>query len=188
MRGPDGKLECAEPTAEFLPCCWQAGELIRARCGDIPAEQCEQRVRDARANYVAAGVAGHLTVPGVRAEEWKDCGQCRDCFQPAFSTRPGNSAQFALAISNFDDPGELKRFRFGFIGSSDNHSARPGTGYKEYDRRQMTETTGARDETGRAACSVRRSRARRNPWRSTRTTSRSSRSRSSTSSARRRSS
>ncbi|MBY0277443.1 DUF3604 domain-containing protein [Candidatus Binatia bacterium] len=147
VRGPDGKLECAEPTAKFLPCCWQAGELIRARCGDIPADQCEQRVRDARANYVAAGVAGHLTVPGARAEEWKDCGQCRDCFLPAFASRPGNSAQFALAISNFDDPGERKRFRFGFIGSSDNHSARPGTGYKEYDRRQMTETTGARDET-----------------------------------------
>ncbi len=141
-----GNLVCAEPTKDYLPCCWQAGELIRARCGEIPAAECEERVRVARANHVAAGAAGHLTVPGARAEEWKDCGQCRDCFLPAFASRPGNSAQYGLAISNFDTPGIQRRFRFGFIGSSDNHSARPGTGYKEYDRREMTETTGARDE------------------------------------------
>ncbi|HEY8514718.1 MAG TPA: DUF3604 domain-containing protein [Candidatus Binatia bacterium] len=145
--GPDGELVCAEPTPEYLPCCWQAGELIRQRCGDAPPEECERRVREARANYLAAGTAGHLTVPGARVEEWKDCGQCRDCFLPAFSMRPGNSAQYALAISNFDRPGERRRFRFGFIGSSDNHTARPGTGYKEFGRRYMTEATGARDET-----------------------------------------
>ncbi len=39
------------------------------------------------------------------------------------------------------------RFHFGFIASSDNHSARPGTGYKEYDRIPNTEARGARDET-----------------------------------------
>jgi hypothetical protein len=127
----------------------ERGELIRARCGGIPAEQCEQRVRTARANHVAAGAAGHLTVPGALPEEWKDCGQCRDCFAPAFSSRPGDSAQYGLAISNFDRAGERRRFRFGFIASSDNHSARPGTGYKEYGRRWMTETIGARDEAWR---------------------------------------
>jgi hypothetical protein len=146
VRDESGSFVCAEPTEDYLPCCWQAGELIRARCGDIPAAECEERVRVARANHVAAGAAGHLTVPGARGEEWKDCGQCRDCFLPAFSTRPGNSAQYGLAIGNFDTPGIERRFRFGFIGSSDNHSARPGTGYKEYDRREMTEATGARDE------------------------------------------
>jgi hypothetical protein len=146
VRDAGGNLVCAEPTKEYVPCCWQAGELIRARCGAIPAAECDERVRVARANHVAAGAAGHLTVPGARAEEWKDCGQCRDCFLPAFGSRPGNSAQYGLAISNFDTPGVERRFRFGFIGSSDNHSARPGTGYKEYDRREMTETTGARDE------------------------------------------
>jgi hypothetical protein len=146
VRDAEGNFVCAEPTKEYLPCCWQAGELIRARCGEIPAAECEERVRVARANHVAAGVAGHLTVPGARPDEWKDCGQCRDCFLPAFASRPGNSAQYGLAISNFDTPGVERRFRFGFIGSSDNHSARPGTGYKEYDRREMTETTGPRDE------------------------------------------
>jgi hypothetical protein len=144
--GPDGQMVCAEPTAKYVPCCWQAGELIRARCGDASPEECERRVREARANYLAAGASGHLTVPGARTAEWKDCGQCRDCFNPAFTMRPGNSAQYGLAISNFDRPGERRRFRFGFIGSSDNHSARPGTGYKEYGRRYMTEAAGARDE------------------------------------------
>ena len=52
------------------------------------------------------------------------------------------------AIRNFDDPQHPRQFHFGFIGSSDNHSARPGTGYKEFARREMTEATGARDGFG----------------------------------------
>jgi hypothetical protein len=141
-----GNAVCPAPTKDYLPCCWQAGELIRARCGDAPSEECERRVQQARLNYLAAGVTGQRTVPGATAEEWLDCGQCRDCYLPAFAMRPGDSVQYGLAISNFDDPGNPKRFRFGFIGSSDNHSARPGTGYKDYQRRMMTETTGARDK------------------------------------------
>jgi len=102
-------------------------------------------VRTAQINYLRAGVGGRLTVPGTTVEDWKDCGQCRDCFNPAFSMRPGNSVQYALAISNFDDPARPRRFRFGFIASSDNHSARPGTGYKEFARHGMTEAAGPRD-------------------------------------------
>jgi hypothetical protein len=34
--------------------------------------------------------------------------------------------------------------RLGFIASSDNHTARPGTGYKEFDRSEMTESKGPR--------------------------------------------
>jgi Protein of unknown function (DUF3604) len=145
----NGKPVCPVPTKSYLPCCWQAGEIIRSRCGKASPEECERRVEAARANYLAAGVAGHLTVPGASIDDWKDCGQCRDCFNPAFNMRPGSSAQYALAISNFDDPTHPLRFRFGFIASSDNHSARPGTGYKEFGRHWMTETTGPRSEAWR---------------------------------------
>ena len=143
----DGKAVCPEPTSDFLPCCWQAGEIIRSRCGSTPADECERRVAAARTNYMAAGAAGHLTVPGATIDDWKDCDQCRDCFNPSFSLRPGNSVQYIQALTNFDNPNDPKRFRFGFIASSDNHSARPGTGYKEYNRMDMTETAGPIDET-----------------------------------------
>jgi hypothetical protein len=69
-------------------------------------------------------------------------------FQPAFNYRPRGSAQYMLAIRDFSDPARPKSFDFGFIGSSDNHTARPGTGYKEVARGEMTEGRGRR-EAGR---------------------------------------
>jgi hypothetical protein len=142
----NGEMSCPEPRTDYLPCCWQAGEIVRKHCDDPKSTQCEERVRAARINFLKAGTAGRQTLPGARVEEWLDCGQCRDCFIPAYNYRPGGAAQYAVAISNFDE-GESKprRFRFGFIASSDNHSARPGTGYKEYGRRMMTEATGPGD-------------------------------------------
>lgn len=142
----DGNAVCPQPTDDYLPSCWQAGEIIRRRCGDLPESECELRVAEARHNALAAGIAGHHTIPGNRPEDWLDAGQCRDCFLPAFNHRPTSSVQYALAISNFDEidahgDGPL-RFRFGFIGSSDNHSARPGTGFKHHDRAGITDTYG----------------------------------------------
>ncbi len=144
-----GNLTCPNPTKSYLPCCWQAGEIIRSRCGNIPAEECNTRVAKARELYMKAGLAGHLTVSGAKIEEWKDCGQCRDCILPSFNYRPANSVQYAMAISNFDDPSQPRNFRFGFMASSDNHSARPGTGFKEFRRKQMTEVAGTVDENWR---------------------------------------
>jgi hypothetical protein len=144
----EGNHSCPEPNPDYLPSCWRAGEIIAERCrkaGLEPAE-CESRAAEARQNYAATGIIGHLTVPGVKFEEWLDSGQCKDCFVPSFNYRPGGSVQYALAISNFDDP-DPKRFRFGFIASSDIHRARPGTGYKEYDRKGTTEANGLRSET-----------------------------------------
>jgi hypothetical protein len=43
-----------------------------------------------------------------------------------------------MALGNTDSQGP-RHFRFGFMASSDNHSARPGTGYKEFDRTEMTD-------------------------------------------------
>ena len=90
-----------------------------------------------------AGLQGFLTVPGAEADEWLDAGQCTDCFQPAFNYRNGGAAQYIMALGNFDEPGKApRRFRMGFMSSSDNHYGRPGTGYKEVHRRGMTESTG----------------------------------------------
>ncbi len=144
--GADGAMECPEATPEFLPCCWQAGEIVRGRCEDPKSEACEARVAKARLDFLEAGTAGRQVLPGASVEEWLDCDQCRDCFIPSFNYRPGGSTQYALSLTNFDDPESPRRFRFGFISSSDNHTARPGTGYKEIDRRENTEAVGLNEE------------------------------------------
>ncbi|MGD8606716.1 MAG: DUF3604 domain-containing protein [Myxococcales bacterium] len=135
-------LACPEPTDDFEPCCWRAGEIIRSRCENPLSEECDERARAARENYLRVGVAGHLTLPGTDIEEWGNCGQCTNCFQPAFSYRPGGSVQYIMARGNFDESGKPRHATLGFIASSDNHSGRPGTGYKEFARRKMTEARG----------------------------------------------
>ncbi len=138
----NGEVFCPEPSDNYLPTCWQAGEIIRGRCLEegLAEDECEQRAVEARANAAAAGEQAHLTVPGARAEEWLDAGQCRDCDQPAFNYRPAGSAQYIMALRNFDDPSQPRRARFGFVSSSDNHYARGGTGYKEVSRHGNTES------------------------------------------------
>ena len=141
----DGKPVCPEARPDYLPMCVRAGQIIRARCeaAGLPADECDQRERDARANAAAASIAAHLTVPGARGADWLDAGQCRDCREPSYHYRPKSSAQYMLALGNFDDASEPpRRFRFGFMASSDNHYARPGTGYKEVHRRGFTESLG----------------------------------------------
>jgi hypothetical protein len=139
----DGSLSCPEPRPDYLPSCWQAGELIRERClaAGEEAGECDRRAAVARQNAVDARVAIQHTVPGTRGADWLDAGQCRDCREPAFNYRPASSAQYIAALGNFDEAGEPRRFRMGFIASSDNHFARPGTGYKEVHRRGFTEST-----------------------------------------------
>jgi len=144
----EGGAVCPEPTPGYLPACWRAGEIIRERClaAGEEAQECEGRAVRARQLAAEAGQQAHLTVPGADAEDWLDAGQCRDCDEPAFNYRPGGSVQYMMALSDFDaeagaaseeDP---RRFRFGFIASSDNHSARPGTGHKEVNRVGFTES------------------------------------------------
>jgi hypothetical protein len=142
----DASRSCPEPTDDYLPCCWRAGQLIRERCEEPESDLCEARVRDARQNYVDAGVTGYWTVPGADVEDWLGCGQCKDCFLPAFDHRPATTAQYALAITHEPESEAPLRYRYGLIGSSDNHRARPGTGYKEVDRYGMVDATGAKTE------------------------------------------
>jgi hypothetical protein len=133
----DGSPRCPEPSDGYTPSCWRAGEIIRERClaAGEPRGECEARAVEARALHLAAGNSGLLTVPGARAEDWLDAGQCRDCYLPAFDLRPAMSVQSILARGD--------RQRMGFIASSDIHTARPGTGYKEFGRRGvMTDARG----------------------------------------------
>ena len=132
---------CPAPTPDFLPCCWRAGELMRARCGDLPEAECETRVEEAKQLAMQANVTPAYVFPDSSPEEWLDCDQCRDCFKPSFNYRPLESVQYAMSLESeeernaSDDP---LRFRFGFIASTDDHTSRPGTGYKQYARKKMT--------------------------------------------------
>ncbi len=148
---PAGETVCPEPRPDYLPSCWQAGEIIRERCvqSGETADECERRATGARERYLAYGPVGWHTVPGAQLEDWLDSGQCRDCFLPAFNYRPAGSAQYALAIRRFDETDDPQRFRFGFVASSDNHSARPGTGYKQYARKPMVDWWGYGDAASR---------------------------------------
>jgi hypothetical protein len=135
---------CSPPTADYLPCCWRAGELVRERCGELAPEQCEARVLEAQQLALAAGKSPHLVLPDTRPEDWLDCDQCRDCFKPAMNLRPRETAQYGLTLAGSGDrPEPDRRLRWGFIASTDNHTARPGTGYKQYARTLMTDARGA---------------------------------------------
>ena len=140
----DGSLSCPRPKDGYLPSCWHAGNLVETRCKEIGESdaECARRATDARANYVSAFQAGWKTLPGYVANDWVNAGQAPDMFQPAFNFRPRGTAQYMLAIRDFSDPLQPTGFDFGFIGSSDNHTARPGTGYKEFARGEMTDGRG----------------------------------------------
>lgn len=149
IKDANGVLRCPEPTADYLPVCWRAGELIRERClaSGNTAQECESRAVETRQRAVDSGTGAELgVVAKADATDWLDAGHCRDCFLPAYNYRPGGSTQYALAIGNFDEPGPPRRFRFGLMASSDVHSARPGTGYKEFARIPMTEARGSQNE------------------------------------------
>jgi len=134
---------CPPPSEGFLACCWQAGEIMRRRCGDLPAPECEARVERARRLALEAGVAPQRVFPDASMEEWLDCDQCRDCFKPALHLRAGESAQYGLALSRFEEgQRDPLRFRWGFIASSDNHLARAATGYKQFARTRTTDARG----------------------------------------------
>jgi len=141
----DGSRYCPEPTEDYLPCCWQAGEIMRSRCGDLSSQECERRIDLARSYSAEAHVRPFQVFPDAPIEEWLDCGQCRDCLKPSFGYRPRESVQYGLALSKpASDPDGSKpaRFRYGFIAASDGHTGRPGTGYKQVERTMMTDAVG----------------------------------------------
>ncbi len=144
--GEDGDPVCPEPTEDYLPCCWRAGEIMRERCGDLAPGECEARVEKAKTYAMKAGTAPDKVFPGTGYEDWLDCGQARGQFKPAYGLRPQGTTQYALSLSRPGEDGEPRRFRFGFIGSSDNHSGRAATGYKQTGaKRGRTDMVGPRN-------------------------------------------
>jgi len=149
-----GQYYCPEPQKDYLPGCWQAGEIIRQRCLDEnsleannSAAECDNRAITARQNFVNTDdKTGFLTVPSHKPEEWLDAEQVRNMFNPAFSYRPKKSAQYGLALRNFDDPENPLGFQWGFIASTDTHTARVGHGFKQVGRVFASEANGPREE------------------------------------------
>lgn len=135
---------CPPARPDYLPACQRAGQIIEERCLEAgeTAEVCAERAETARRNAVDIGLGAHLTVRGEAIADWLDAGQCRDCFLPAFNYNPTTSVQYGLAITDFDGDDTI-RFRWGFIGSSDTHTSRPGIGYKPFGRHYMTDAGGA---------------------------------------------
>lgn len=137
-----GERICPAPTEDYLPCCWQAGEIMRSRCEGLEEAECERRVELARAYGTQAYTRPGRVFPDAAPEEWLDCGQCRGCFKPSFGYRPRESVQYGMSLARTDvvnEDGDPLRFRYGFVASSDEHSARPGVGYKAVDRGLMTD-------------------------------------------------
>ena len=147
-----GGLYCPPPSDGYLPCCWRAGQIIRERCdaAGVDEPECASREAAARYNFVDAGNSGHLTIPGQQVTDWLNCGTCPDCFNEPMDHRPLGAAQYAMAITNFERPEAPFNFRFGLIGSSDNHRGQAGTGYKQLQRKKITEVFGP-DSPGLAA-------------------------------------
>lgn len=142
----EGMAVCPEPTARFEPCCHRVGELVASRCLAETGEACPTKVEEAREEAARRSLSilsrlggGIAELAGVSAEELGDCGQLRDEFLPAHDYQPRGSTQYGVALGDFSAGGEPARWRLGFLAASDNHSARPGTGYKEFGRTEMTE-------------------------------------------------
>ena len=157
----DGSHICPEATSVYLPICQQAGRIIKERCLNAGQDEvsCDAKADEARRLVASADATQPWrVVKDTLVEDWLDAGQCRDCFLPAVNYVPKNAAQYVMALSNFkdiQDDGRPRRFRFGFMGSSDIHTARPGTGYKEYSRAEMTESNNLTRESGALAINAR---------------------------------
>ena len=142
----DGSYICPDPTDDFEPCCWRAGEIIKQRCENENEESCivkAEKVKKDFANDVS-GILRFGLVENTTPEDWMQCGQLKNEFLPAYTYRPGMSAQAALA-SKIEEKDVFNSFKLGLIGSTDNHKARAGSGYKEFARKSMGDSWGAKD-------------------------------------------
>ena len=136
---PGCTRQCSEPTPSYVPCCWQAGEIVSKRCADPQSAFCREQIklaRDAGQPFPKKLSGAELSQlkpefqkdpAAAGAGDWGSCGQCRDCYQPAMNYRNNGSVQKALASAFFDPSGKPLYYQFGFIGSTDTHSGWPGS-------------------------------------------------------------
>lgn len=135
-----GAATCPPETPDFLPCCRRAAELYRANCASPQSNVCASGARDTMNTFASMGVkAGRDLFPDASLDDWAGCGQLQNSFQPASTYVPRQSAQYNLALG-YDADEEVARAKFGLIGSSDNHMARPGNSYKETSRWMYTDS------------------------------------------------
>ena len=141
-----GKYVCPSPSEGFEPCCWRAGEIVNLQCINETGLACEDKAKQIRNEFAnnASSLLRFSLVEGATQEDWMQCGQLKDTFLPAYTYRPLMSAQAAIA-SKVEENNVLNSFRLGLIGSSDNHKARAGSGYKEFARKSMGDSWGAKD-------------------------------------------
>ena len=142
----EGNNLCPEPSKTFEPCCWRAGQIVLNRCKLSGDENCELEAENAKQEFVnnLFNITRFGLVEDTEPEDWKQCGQLQDDFLPAYTYRPKMSVQAALASKV--EASEVKNFKFGLIGSTDNHKARAGSGYKEFARKAMGDAWGAKKE------------------------------------------
>jgi hypothetical protein len=134
-----GELECPEATANFTPCCRQAGEIARSHCADPESAACDEEVESAVQGFLVRGTPrGRKLFDDATLDDWAGCGQLQNNFQPSSQYVPRLSAQYNLALG-FDENGQPRRARLGLIGSSDGHQARPGSSFKENNRLLYTD-------------------------------------------------
>lgn len=135
-----GEVHCPTPTVDYTACCWQAGLIVEQRCVASGGDDCQALAASARRNYVLAdsGVeinAAKAVVPATHPDDWGTCDQLTGSFQPANNYQPKQSAQYIFSLGD-----RQNRVRMGLMGSSDNHTARAGSSYKEFARYYMTDT------------------------------------------------
>jgi hypothetical protein len=146
IKTDDGQNICPEPTEGFEPCCWRAGEIAKKQCVRNEEGDCEKIGQEKKQEFVnrISEITRFGIIKDSKPEDWLQCGQIQDEFLPAYNYRPGMTAQAALA-SEVISEGKLNRFKMGLIGSTDNHKARAGSGYKEFARKAMGDSWGAKD-------------------------------------------